>query len=230
MRRDVPAATVRAAVPKPATPLDDGPWEVSAVGTKYRASAAPRGRGADWDNARAYFRAPDVSAWMIRMRTDPDVFTRILSDIFRETRAEQARRARQARIGRRPKVIDGALGELWDIMTPRYSNETFRFAVVGVTGGLSPAEVGARTGLGTAAYERMLAGQGLEMWRLETIARAFNLSPAYFLEWRQGYILTVIAELLCLQPGLSIRWTRALDGAVGPVGPSRKARQLARSG
>jgi len=214
------------AVPAPAPQPDEGPWEVSPAGTKYRASTAPRGRGADWDNARTYFRAPDLNDWMRRMRRDPELFTQLLSDIYRETRAEQARRARKARIGRRPKVIDGALNELWDMVTPNYSNDRFPLAVQAITGQLSPEQVAQRTGLSLNTYEHMLTGVGLEMWRLEALARAFEFSPAYFLEWRQSYVLTVMQELLELQPGLATRYVRALDRAVGPAQPSRQARQL----
>jgi len=233
VRRDVPP--VRAA-PKPAPPAavapqppDDGPWEVSPQGTKWRASTAPRGRGADWDNARVYFRAPDINDWMRRMRRDPDLFTQLLSDIYRETRAEQARRARKARIGRRPKVIDGALNQLWDMVTPNYSNDRFPEAIGAVVGDLTPEQVAKRTGLSVNAYQHMLAGEGLEMWRLEALARAFEFSPSYFLEWRQAYVLTVVQELLELQPGLATRYVRALDRAVGPAQPSRQAKQLARA-
>lgn len=215
------------AVPAP-TP-DDGPWEVSLLGTKFRASTAPRGRGADWDNARVYFRAPDINDWMRRMRRDPDLFTQLLSDIYRETRAEQARRADEARIGRRPKVIDGALNELWDMITPQISDERFPQSIRGIIGTLTPQEVSARTGLSENTFRHMLAGEGLEMWRLEVLARAFDFSPNYFLEWRQSYVLTVIQELLDLRPGLATRYVRALDRAVGRPQPSRQARRLVRT-
>jgi hypothetical protein len=66
------------------------------------------------------------------------------------------------------------------------------------------------------------------MWRLEVIAREFAVSPAYFLEWRKAYVLTVVDELLTAQPWLSISYAKMLRNAIGglPVTPRkrRKAR------
>jgi hypothetical protein len=187
---------------------------VSAIGTRYHSSVAPRGGGADFGNARKYFRLPSQDDWVWRMKADPSVFCGILSDIFRETRAEKERRAGQARIGRRPNVIEGSLGELWEMITPRYAVEPFPAAVRTLMGDLTVDEFCRLTTITRDRFTAMCAGEGVEMWRLEAIARALDVSPAFFLEWRQSYVLTLVEELLVAQPGLSIRYAKALAKAV----------------
>ncbi len=198
------------------SPLDDGPYEISPAGSKWRHSTRPRGRGADFDNARDYFTMPDLGAWMNRMADEPSIFTHILSDIFRETRAEQERLAGQAKIGRRPKVIEGSLSELWDMVTPKYAVAPFPEALKALAGvAVSPAEFQHKTMIAPDTYRRMLQGEALDMWRLEVVARAYAVSPAYFREWRIDYVLTVVAELLTSQPNLSIKYARFLGKLVG---------------
>ncbi len=194
---------------------------ISAIGTRWRASVAPRGKGADYDNARRHFRLPTMTDWVDRMRADPLVFTRVLSDLFRETRAQAERQAGQARIGRRPKVIEGSLSELWEMITPQYSNEPFHASVRQLMGDMTVAEFCKLTGLTRPRFEAMLQGEGVDMWRLEMISRALDISPAYFAEWRISYVLTLIEELLTLQPGLGIRYTKALQKAVATASKRR---------
>ncbi len=241
MRRDVPVAKPRTdrveaapttSQPRPApapAPLQPRPERVevhvevpdvpapeiliSPIGTRYRPSVGPRGRGADYDNARSHFRLPSEADWLARMQADPGVYAAILSDIFREARAEAQRLAGQARIGRRPKVIEGSLSEVWEMITPQYSNEPFAKSVKALMGDMSVEEFCEITTISRKRLTEMCNGKGVEMWRLEAIARAMDVSPAYFLEWRTSYVLTLIEELLTLQPGLSIRYARAFSKA-----------------
>jgi hypothetical protein len=217
-----------AAPPPPlaAPRADDGPYEVSPAGTKWRQSIRPRGRGADFDNAREYFTAPDMDGWMLRMRADPGIFTHLLSDIFRETRAETERMAGQAKIGRRPKVIEGSLSELWEMVTPRYAVEPFPDALKALVGAVSPAEFQHKTMIAPDTFRKMLRGEALDMWRVEVVARAYSVSPAYFREWRHDFVLTVVEELLAAQPNLSIRYAKFL-ARVADEGGKRKTRRKA---
>jgi hypothetical protein len=194
------------------------------AGTKWRNSTRPRGRGADFDNAREYFTLPDTGAWMDRMAADPGIFTQLLSDIWRETRAEQERLAGQAKIGRRPKVIEGSLSELWDMVTPKYAVDPFPEALTALAGTVSPAEFQHKTMIAPDTFRKMLRGEALDMWRLEVVARAYSVSPAYFREWRTDYVLTVVAELLSAQPNLSIRYSKFLARLVGEA-PKRRTRR-----
>jgi hypothetical protein len=221
VRRDVPAAKPKdslPALPAPAAVIAPAPAPaidiaVSPIGTRYRPSVGPRGRGADYDNARKHFRLPNEGDWLARMKADPGVFAAILSDIFREARAEAQRQSGQARIGRRPRVIEGSLGELWDMITPQYSNEPFARSVRVLMGDMSIDDFCQITTISRTRLTAMCNGQGVDMWRLEMIARAFDVSPAYFLEWRTAYVLTLVEELVTLQPGLSIRYARAFTKA-----------------
>lgn len=210
--------------------VDDGPYEASQNGTKWRASAAPRGSGADWDNARQYFTAPSITDWVAKMKAEPAVWQGMLSDIFRETKAERERQAGRAKIGRRPKVIHGSLTELWDMITPKYAKEPFALSLPALLASVDPDidddEFCRRTMISAETLAKMRAGTGVDMWRLEVIARTFGVSPAYFLEWRNSYVLTVVDELLKEQPWLSIRYAKALRNAIGglPTAPKKRRR------
>ncbi len=211
----VPAAAKPAVQRAPAPPEPTAEQLLlSAIGTRYQTSSAPRGRGADFGNARKWFRLPTQDDWVWRMKADPSVFSNILSDLFRETRAESERRAGQARIGRRPNVIEGSLGELWEMITPRYATESFPVAVKALMADMPVDDFCALTTITRDRFTAMCRGEGLEMFRLEAIARAFDVSPAYFMEWRSAYVLTLVEELLVAQPGLSIRYAKALSKAV----------------
>ncbi len=206
---------------------DEGPYEVSQHGTKYRPSTRPRGRGADFDNARQYFADPGINGWLEKMRTDPSVFTHLLSDLVRETRAEKERLAGQAKIGRRPRVIDGSLSELWDMITPRYATVPFPEALRAL-GDISPAEFAHKTTLSPDTYRKMMRGEALDMWRIEVVARGLGVSPAYFREWRTDYVLTVVSELLDQQPNLTIRYAKFMAKVAGSPQPTRAARKSRR--
>ncbi len=209
--------------------LDPGPYEASPAGTKWRASAAPRGGGADWENARSYFTLPTVGDWVERMKAEPAIWQGLLSDIFRETKAERERQAGRAKIGRRPKVIHGSLTELWDMITPRYANEPFAVSMPAllkaVEADIDDEEFCRRTMISPETLAKMRAGTGVDMWRLEVIAREFGVSPAYFAEWRASYVLTVVDELMKEQPWLSVRYAKMLRAAIGGHPTSKKQRK-----
>ena len=182
-------------------------------GTRWSRSSAPAGSGADWENARRWFTTPTQDQWVARMNSDPDVFTAILSDIFRETKAERERRAGKARIGRRPKVIDGSLDELWAMITPRYAMEDFPQALTGLREGESDAAFARKVNLSRRTLDHMVSGKvRLEMWRMERIAKACEVSPAYFREYRESFVLTVVAQMLQGNPNLSVKFARAFSG------------------
>ncbi len=244
LRRDVPPAVPSVVAPPPAKQQapaparavapqpEPEPYQLSPEGTKWRPSSrvpeGPRGSGADWANAQKFFRSPTIGDWMARMGREPEVYHRLLSDILRETRAEALRREGRAKIGRRPRVIDGTLSELWAMITPRYANEPFAQSARALVGDASPADVEAKTKIAAATFERMLGGQDITMWRLEALARGYEVSPAYFAEWRRSYVLTVVDDLLNAHPGLSVRYARALRSAIKPEATSRSAKPARR--
>lgn len=179
---------------------------------------AERGKGADWDNATSQFPSAkmDTKGWVGFLDRRPDVITQILGDIYREVRAQEQREAGSAPTGRRPRAIAGSMDELDAMITPRYSNEPFAVAVEELRAGISLRAFAAKVPMNHHTLTRMMRGElRLEMWRLELIARAGKVAPAYFLEWRVMYVQECIEIALFKAPHLATKVTKAIQHAKG---------------
>lgn len=181
---------------------------VSQEGTVYASSPSlhVRGTQADFDNARRYFPTRSVDEWVALFDRAPHVMHNILGDIFREARAEAEREAGKARIGRRPKAINGSLEELQALITPQYSLEPFAQAVKPlIDRAPSLRAFAARVPMNHHTLTRMIRGElALERWRLEAIARAAKVQPAYFMEYREILIVEAVGAYMRARPNASI--------------------------
>ncbi len=174
-----------------------------------------RGAQADFPNAKAQFRARSTDEWVTLFDRAPHIMAQLLGDIFRETRAEAERESGKARIGRRPKRIDGTLEELYAMITPRYSMEPFAESVRElIDASTSLRAFAARAGMAHHTITRMIRGEmALEQWRLEKIAKAGKVHPAYFMEWRSAEILKAVEGLLTSRPNVSVRVHKQMQNA-----------------
>ena len=183
-------------------------YRVSPEGTKWLPSTRQneRGSAADWDNAKRWFTDRSVDEWVGLFDRAPHILHSILGDLYRETKAEREREEGRARIGRRPKAIDGNLEELWGMISPRYSMEPFAESLKDLIGKRSLRAFAARVPIHHHTLTRLMRGEGsLDRFRLEAIAKAGRVHPAYFKEWREQYVLDAISALLSAKPNLSIR-------------------------
>lgn len=181
---------------------------MSAEGTLYWPSPARHTKAtpADLDNARAQFKERSEDEWVELFTRAPHVMHAILGDIFRETRAEEERTRGQARIGRRPKEIDGTMEELWDMVTPTYSTEPFAVAVRALIGKAPSLRAFAqRAKMNHPTLLRLISGEmKLDRYRLEGIAKAGHVSPAYFVEWREMEILEAFTAVMKRRPNVGV--------------------------
>jgi hypothetical protein len=175
---------------------------------------APRaGQGADFDNARSQFPSVKhgVDEWVRFFDDRPEVMLQILGDIYRETKAEEARESGKAPTGRRPKSINGNLDELHRMTTPQYSVDSFEVAVKELIGTRSLRAFAAKVPMNHHTLTRMMRGEvKLEMWRLEQIADAGKVNPAFFREYREMQLLEVIGRYFSLRPNVSIALTKRI--------------------
>lgn len=182
---------------------------VSNEGTTWRDSPTLhiKGAQADFDNARKHFTVRSQDEWVALFDRAPHVLHQILGDIFREAKAEQERERGQARIGRRPKAIDGSLDELQALITPVYSMEPFAKAVQPLIA-KSPSlrAFAAKVPMNHHTLTRMMRGDlPLEAWRLEAIAKAGKVQPGYFVEYREQTITEAVAAYMRARPNISVR-------------------------
>lgn len=198
--------------------------ELATLRTGVRPSLKDRGvepsdrevQGADWDNARRQFPSVKMGTeeWAGFFDQRPDVMLAILGDIYRETKAQEARDGGRATIGRRPRHINGNMQELHDMITPRYSVEPFAVAVKELIGDRSLRAFAAKVPMNHHTLTRLMRGElPLEKWRLEAIAKAGKVAPSFFAEWRVMYVAEALEAAFLARPNLSIKATRTIQEA-----------------
>lgn len=166
-----------------------------------------KGSAADFANATQQFRFRSEDEWVELFDRAPHIVSAMLGDLYRETMAERERDAGKARIGRRPKAIDGSLDELHDMITPRYSMESFaESARELIEASHSLRSFAKRAGIHHHTITRMMRGEmALDRFRLEAIAKAGRVQPAFFREYREMVILEAVRSLLVRRPNISVR-------------------------
>lgn len=204
-----------------------GGYQRSRTGKRWRPSSAPENSGADWENAKRYFTFPTTEQWVARFTQEEDIWQNLLGDIYRETVAERQAAVGRARIGRRPRAIDGSMDELWKMVTPQYAMEPFAKALTALLESrpeITVAELARRSGLPRTTIRKMRDGSiPLDVYKLTCIAKAFDVSPSYFREFRESYVLTVMSELLAAKPNLSIRFARGITNAAERTSPVHRS-------
>lgn len=185
------------------------PWAPSAT-------AGVKGTPADLDNARTLFPERTEDEWMALFDRAPHIWTDLLGDIFREVRAQEQRESGNARIGRRPKAIQGTMAELEAMVTPRFADEPFAVAVRELIGNRSLRAFAARVPMNHHTLTRMMRGElKLDPWRLAAIAKAGRVSPAFFVEYRQAEVMHAVEVVLAAKPHFAVRVHRELANAAG---------------
>lgn len=179
--------------------------------------ATEKGKGAAFENARSQFQSVKhgQEEWIAFFDRRPEVMLQILGDIYRETKAEEARESGKAPTGRRPKSINGNLDELYRMVTPQYSVEPFDVAVKELIGTRSLRAFAAKVPMNHHTLTRMMRGDiRLEMWRLEQIADAGKVNPHFFREYREMQLLEVIGRYFQQRPNVSIALTKRIKADI----------------
>lgn len=170
----------------------------------------------DWENAKALYPSVKngVEEWVDFFHARPDVLHQILGDIYIVTKFDDAKREGRGRDGRRVMPKDANLGELWDMITPRFSMDPFPAAFKELQGERSLRAMAFKIGIDHRELSRMLTGkQALTLYGLDQIATKCRVAPAFFLEWRILYVQHVLGEILTQKPNLSIGVVKRLSGS-----------------
>jgi len=181
------------------------------------------GKSADWAQARSLCPAGDYlpAQWVTHYQQNPDVLTQMLGDLYRVYKSEQAKRegTSNPQGGRRKSHIDGNLEELWAIITPRFSVVPFPEAMAELRGKRTWSQIALRAGMDRRRLSALLRGAStgrhasvavLTRHDLEALARAGDVHPAYFLEWRSMVVQGLVAEMFMRSPLLSVTAIKAL--------------------
>lgn len=171
-------------------------------------------RTANWDRAKSEYPSykMDEDAWADFLTERPDVMANLLGDIYRATKAEERKQAGTYKGGRRPRHIDGNLDDLHKMITPQYSMDPFPVAVKELIGARALRQFAALVPMDHRELSRMMRGGKLHRYWLEQIAKAGQVSPAFFVEWRTMFVVEAMSAVFASQPNMSIRAVKILTG------------------
>jgi len=154
--------------------------------------------------------------WVEFFDRRPDVMHAILGDIYVHTKAHMDT---VKKTGRRPRHVNGNMEELWDMITPRYATEPFSTSVVELMDGQSLRQFAAKIPMHHYTLSRLISGERNlinvhepfeSMKTLERIAIAGRVHPAFFVEWRTLYVLSILTDMMYAKPNVSIGLVRQI--------------------
>jgi hypothetical protein len=149
-----------------------------------------------------------ISEWVERFDQRPDILHAILGDIFRTVRYKDEGRVD----GRRGPLTNASLDELSAMITPRYSQEPFAVAIKELIGDRSLRQFAMKVPIDHRELSRLIRGEReLTRYRLERIAAAGKVAPAFFCEWRTLYFTETLAAVFAQRPNLSIGVVRRMS-------------------
>jgi hypothetical protein len=184
-------------------------------------SSDTKGRGDDF-RAHAMFpttKMTDADGWVPFFDGRPDALHTLIGDIYRIVKAHEPA---VRKTGRRPRSINGNMQELWEMISPRFSQEPFAEAVKELMGTTSLRAFAAKIPMAHYSLTRLMTGERAivkvndpkgSMALLESIAKAGKVHPSYFCEWRELYVWSVLQEVLTAKPNLSISLVKQINRA-----------------
>lgn len=173
---------------------------------------------ADWDSARSLCPPGEYGStqWVSYYREHPDILTTMLGDLYRVFKSEESKRkgTSNPQGGRRRAHIDGNLDELWSIITPRFALVPFPAAVEQLRGARSFSQIAQRAGMDRRRLSGLIKGLATTVLGrddLERVAKALDVHPAYFVEWRVAIFQELLVEVFTTCPHLSITAIKELS-------------------
>lgn len=175
---------------------------------------------ANWGAARLIAPVENYNAerWREHFTDHQDTFLQVLGDIYRIYKSEEAKANGTANPqgGRRKTTINGNMSELWSLVTPTFSMDPFPEAFEAKRGQRSLRQVAMRSGVQASSLVRYLGRdpkrrEQPDRYDLERIAKALDVHPAYFREWRELTIAEHLAAVLAGRPNLSIALLKAIS-------------------
>lgn len=138
--------------------------------------------------------------WVEVFRQDPSIMGRIINDILRLDAAEPGKP------GKRPGLARGDVEQrLEKLFGSRFSDRPFPKAFKSLIGDRSIRHVASKTGLNRNTVHRLLKGEQIpDEYEMEEIAKAFDINPAYFAEYRLAYVVGFIYSRLAVNPEATI--------------------------
>jgi len=144
-------------------------------------------------------------SWHNVLRDNPDMFSRIIADVIKSCGGE-------AKPGKRPSLDRKDAAAIYNkIIGEDFSEHTFVETMSFIS--TSAKAVAELSGLPLSRVRRLLNGS-LEpsFEEMETIAKVYHKEPSYFIEYRVGFVCTVIDAYLMDSPETATAWFLKLRG------------------
>lgn len=172
---------------------------------------------ADWQGARRAVPYVDADEWSERMQENPEALLRIIADAYDFALRERETAAGVRRYGRRPKPDPVPLEEVYATAFPtQFSTAPFPEALGRLMKGSSQRAFAARVPCHQATLSRLLSGQLVpDVSMMERLARAAEVKPWYFAEWRARFVADVVERSLLADPKMSVGAIKGLRARAG---------------
>lgn len=151
--------------------------------------------------------SPTPAQWRELLVDVPGSLGAVLQEVFASHDAEQAPRRANMRNG---AAVKRAAKDVHDIVFPRYSMEPFALAVQPL---LKPSmrAIADRADMAPGYLAKLISGErSLDAYKLQRIAVAARVSPAYFLEYRQMMVVAAVERALAERPEAGVAAFRAV--------------------
>ena len=138
--------------------------------------------------------------WEKAFQEDIELFGRIVRDILKQEQAEPGHS------GPRPSLDKNtAKQKLRQILGMDYSIEEFSQSFKALAGDRSIRHLALKTGLNRNTIHRLLRSEiDPDLYTMQTIAKAFNRHPSYFLEYRLEILMLALESQMKLSPEITI--------------------------
>lgn len=152
--------------------------------------------------------AQNQAHWRTALQQNPDVMIRIIRDLAKVMQSGD----RTGRTGRRPSPKAVSFDKLWGMLFPeRFTNEPFNVALAEVMEGQSQHKFASKIPIAQPHLSRLLSGKQVPTIEvMEGAARAADISPSYFAEWRAMKLGQLLTDVLLEDPDRSTELVKRL--------------------
>jgi plasmid maintenance system antidote protein VapI len=159
-----------------------------------------------YSNIVQQYPSVDTLDWMKVFKADPTILGNIVNDILKVDQAAPGKP------GKRPSLdISSAKERIRQFEGEDYSLLEFCESLKEITLGRSIRNISARTGLNRNYVHRLLEGKlSPTPTVMEQIAKAYNRSPGFFMEYRIAYIIGALQRRFEYSPETAISLYRKL--------------------
>lgn len=157
--------------------------------------------------------AQRLDRWQEVLTREPDLMVGLIQDVLKIVQSQ----GDSERVGRRPAAQAMHYEDMWSELFPeRYSSKPASESLRDLMAPLTQGQFAMKVPCSQAALSWILSGKrqpSIEM--LEALARAGNVTPAFFREWRAWRISSLVTAALVDSPDMTTAIAKSLSRRAG---------------